>query len=311
MNLIEDILKNGRKDTWANYAEKYDIRPGKPKKIRAKAANDIWRSYLRSLSAEELFKPTERYVNEYMEDGMYVAFGCMHLPFCNYRLKDAFLKFLSDYKLKGFFPLGDLVDIYSASRYSSGQVTFKGLDLDLEYYQSNKILDEIDDAVSTEVKEYCFGNHEVRIARAKKDIDMSKWGNAILPLEDALRLEERGYMYDEDYQNSEIKVGDVYLFHGHWCNMHVAHKYVKELKKNVIFVHTHRQGVWKEGEFEGHNIGWMGEVNHAVFDYMSKHQRDKWRNGFAVIHVIDGKSHVIQIDWKDNKFIFNGKIYSG
>jgi len=45
--IITDILLNGRIKTWLEYAEKYNIKKGYPNNIRAKAANDIWRAYIK------------------------------------------------------------------------------------------------------------------------------------------------------------------------------------------------------------------------------------------------------------------------
>ena len=45
--LIEDIQQNGRLKSWFEYAIMYNIRPGGTRKQRTKAANDVWRNYLR------------------------------------------------------------------------------------------------------------------------------------------------------------------------------------------------------------------------------------------------------------------------
>lgn len=46
--LINYILKNGKTHTWYELALKFNIRPGKNRKERTKAANDVWRGYERS-----------------------------------------------------------------------------------------------------------------------------------------------------------------------------------------------------------------------------------------------------------------------
>lgn len=50
--LVEYILINGKKESWFEYAERFNIRPRENRKARAKAANDIWRNYLRSAKEE-------------------------------------------------------------------------------------------------------------------------------------------------------------------------------------------------------------------------------------------------------------------
>lgn len=46
--LIDYILKNGKTHTWYELALKFNIRPGKNRKERTKAANDVWRGYERN-----------------------------------------------------------------------------------------------------------------------------------------------------------------------------------------------------------------------------------------------------------------------
>lgn len=46
--LIEYILKNGKDQTWYEFAVKFNIRPGYSRKERTKAANDVWRGYERN-----------------------------------------------------------------------------------------------------------------------------------------------------------------------------------------------------------------------------------------------------------------------
>lgn len=46
--LIDYILKNGKNQTWYEFALKFNIRPGKSRKERTKAANDVWRGYERT-----------------------------------------------------------------------------------------------------------------------------------------------------------------------------------------------------------------------------------------------------------------------
>lgn len=46
--LIDYILKNGKTETWYELAIMFNIRPGKSRKERTKAANDVWRNYERT-----------------------------------------------------------------------------------------------------------------------------------------------------------------------------------------------------------------------------------------------------------------------
>jgi uncharacterized protein YprB with RNaseH-like and TPR domain len=65
--LIDYILKNGKTHTWYELALKFNIRPGKNRKERTKAANDVWRNYLRSSGAKSSEKQTSKF-NSYVEE---------------------------------------------------------------------------------------------------------------------------------------------------------------------------------------------------------------------------------------------------
>ena len=74
--LIEYILKNGKDQTWYEFAIKFNIRPGHNRKERTKAANDVWRGYQRTNNTPvnttskiskyiiELFETKQSYINK-------------------------------------------------------------------------------------------------------------------------------------------------------------------------------------------------------------------------------------------------------
>jgi hypothetical protein len=251
----------------------------------------------------------------YKQSGYYLVSGCWHMPFHNVKLAKAYIKLLSDLaktnELRGHVLMGDILDMFSISSYGRNKVSIEGLTLTKEYQEANKLLNAFDRAAPNVAKEFMWGNHEERYNTYMSDVNNSKLGRGVIksPTE-ALHLEDRGYNVQENWKTAEVIVGDIYLMHGFWTNMHPAHAHATKLKKNVAFVHTHRMNSFTEGNLTGHNIGWCGEKDYPVFGYMSKGQKETWRNGFAVIYVDkDGKSHLQQIDWKNNKFIYNNKEY--
>lgn len=53
-NLIQDLLENGKKTSWLEYAKKHNIKEDGNAIQRTKAANDTWRRFLRILNSENL-----------------------------------------------------------------------------------------------------------------------------------------------------------------------------------------------------------------------------------------------------------------
>jgi hypothetical protein len=244
---------------------------------------------------------------------IWVVGGCMHLPFHNKKLVMAFVKLLRYLKdkgvLKGTVLAGDIVDNHSISRHAKGKITLPGYDLSREYNEANLVLDVIDDAIGDDVeKVFFYGNHEDWYYEYMSNVDNIKLGGDVVKSpEEALRLKARGYTVHNKYKKAKHIIGDLEVIHGVFINKHAAHEHVQKMKRNVMFVHTHRMGSYIEGIFEGYNIGWMGDKDHSVFSYMSDIQKENWANGFAVVTVdADNKAHVQQIMWKNNCFYYDG-----
>lgn len=49
-DLINYILENGKEESWYELALLFNIKPGESRKIRSKAANDVWRTYQRKVN---------------------------------------------------------------------------------------------------------------------------------------------------------------------------------------------------------------------------------------------------------------------
>ena len=77
-----------------------------------------------------------------------------------------------------------------------------------------------------------------------------------------------------------------------------------------MFAHTHRIGMYAEERMASYNIGWGGQKEERVFGYMTRVQKENWRNGFNnIILDSDNISHANQIEFLNNKFSFDGRFY--
>lgn len=240
----------------------------------------------------------------------YVVSGCWHIPFHNRVLYAGFKNLIRDIQPDGFVLAGDTLDMAALGEYERGKLSHTGVTLEDEYLAGNEVLDELDYLLPSESeKYYLYGNHCARYFRWKADVNNSKYGDLINPTK-ALKLKERGYVVKEDYQNGFIELGSLQVFHGIYFNQHAAKKHLDTLRRNCMFVHTHRFQVYREGNFAGFNIGFMGDIEAPCFSYAPRTMREAWANGFAVVHVQeDDKFYVEMIDVVNSRFVYGGKLY--
>jgi hypothetical protein len=263
----------------------------------------------------EPIKSTYRKDIPAQREKLHVVMGCMHMPFHNRRMFDSILKFLYENRdYIGSLTLnGDILDMHSISRHNKGKITIPGLTLESEYQQTNRELDKIDEALGNKNirKHYLYGNHEMWYYSYMQEVDHSKLGQGvILSPNKACLFEERGYEVQTDYKNAYVMLGDIEVIHGDYVNVNASKRHLDVMKRNVIFVHTHRIGSHAEESIAAYNIGWCGQKDERVFGYMTRIQKENWRNGFNVVMVdSDNISHANQIEYINNKFSFDGRFY--
>ena len=248
-----------------------------------------------------------------MDYSKHIILPDLHIPAHNKALIAATLKYvyLNRDEINSINFSGDTMDIRAINFYDEGNVV--DINLGLEYNAGSEVLDLFDEAMNDQVetKRFLFGNHEDRLNRAMQQLEMSKYGSAIQDIDTGLKLHERGYEIFPDWKEDEIILGDLTIIHGIYHNIHAAYNHALKLGKNILFGHTHRVQYFNLGtsRFKGYNIGWMGDANHRFMKYMSKAQREAWQNAFAIVTVVNGKHHVQIIEWKDNHFVVDGKVY--
>ena len=235
--------------------------------------------------------------------------GCVHVPFHNRKLMKGVLDLMDTYNFAGIIIGGDFLDMASLSEYEKGKINHTWVKLDEEYGEANKLLDEFDKRISGE-KVFLFGNHENRYFRWLADVNNNKYGDLINPIH-SLNLEKRGYTVYSDYKNDKHKLGTLYILHGEFYNIHVAKKTLDTWRRNILFYHTHRMQVYREGEFCAYNGGCLADLSSPAFNYAPMSTKIKWANAFNLIH-LDGKKHYVDtINCYDNSFVYAGVKYGG
>lgn len=239
----------------------------------------------------------------------YLVLGCVHVPFNNKQIMQGILKMLSRERFDGIILAGDFLDMGALSSYEKGKVNKSGVTLSEEYEEANNLLDMFDDLLPEDaLKVFMFGNHCNRYYRWLSDVNNSKYGDIINPIEN-LKLKERGYEVYNDYANDIYKLGSLNIMHGEYYNIHCAKKHLDVFRRNILFFHTHRVQVHREGEFASYNGGFLGDKNSPAFNYAKRGMKSAWANAFAVVTLTEDEHFVNLINCINNKFEYNGVIY--
>ena len=239
----------------------------------------------------------------------YLLIGCLHVPFHNKYIMDGIYKLMDCRKFDGIVIGGDFNDFGALSSYEVGKINRTGIKLDDEYFAGNLVLDELDSRLPKDAEKiFMYGNHEHRYWRWLADVDHDKLGELLDPSK-ALKLDKRGYKVYDQYKKDQYKLGSLYIFHGDFWNIHVAKKTLDTWKRNVLFWHTHRTQLHREGDFCGYNVGFLGDIDSPAFDYAPRSQKNKWSNGFAIAHTVGNRHYVEMINCVGNGFVYAGTKY--
>lgn len=325
--------------TWLDLAEKFGIKPDGTNSQRRKAANDIWRNFKKTQghsapSIEEYNKTNYHQVEGYIpkgstfttaqysidkfiesqteitSNGVYIIMGCVHVPFFNLNFMKAAIKCISTLNVKGIIFNGDFLDLATLSFHDKGKNAVEGVTLGKEYESGNKVLDSIEAVIPKNAdKVFLYGNHEDRFNRHMSTVDYGKLKGAIKSPIEGLNLESRSYKVYTDWINDEVNLGDLTIIHGEFTGTNSCKRHLDAYKKNILYAHTHRVSMYREGEHVAYNIGSMADFNSPAFGYATKSMKKQWTNGFAIATVVDGVTSVEQIIWNKDHFVYGGNIW--
>ncbi len=311
--------------SWLNLANRFEIKPNGTDSQKRKAANDIWRNFKKSQGHQA---PTiEEFTKEYdysnldefkykagvcskEKNGVYIIMGCVHVPFFNLNFMKAAIKCISTLNVKGIIFNGDFLDLATLSFHDKGKNAVEGVTLGKEYESGNKVLDSIEAVIPKfSQKIFLYGNHEDRFNRHMSTVDYGKLKGAIKSPIEGLNLNTRGYKVYTDWINDEVNLGDLTIIHGEFIGTNSCKRHLDAYKKNVLYAHTHRVSMYREGEHVAFNIGSMADFNSPAFGYATKSMKKQWTNGFAIATVVDGVTSVEQIIWNKDHFVYGGNIW--
>lgn len=267
-------------------------------------SNSLARSYKDIVQNELLMKEK----NE-TEVKNYLVIGCVHVPFNNKHLTNGILKMLENNTFDGIVIAGDFLDMAALSTYEKNKINKTGVTLEDEYEAGNILLNSFDNRLPSDaLKVFIPGNHEAREVKWKADVNNHKYGDMFNPYK-ALKLEERGYDVFTDYHNDIYHLGSLGIIHGEYYNVHCAKKHLDVFRRNIMFFHTHRTQMYREGDFAAYNCGFLGDINSPCFNYAPRGMKSAWSNGFAVVSLTGEHHHVNMISCVDDTFVYNGVKY--
>jgi len=244
------------------------------------------------------------------EHRTYLILPDVHRPYHNKFLWDAVLHLIHDIKPYGLVTLGDYLDLRSISGHDVGSTV--PVTLWEEYLDGNQGRMELEAAGDFEEKDYLCGNHEDRLYRLMKKLEMSKLGQAVVPIEAGLGLEKWNFLnnWKEDY----VQLGGLQVIHGLYTGPSGLKKHLERanlIKQDLIYGHSHWYGSQSNEHGSVWNIGTMADIDSLDgFGYVSRFERLKWQNGFALVVVDDENRHfVTPVKCTKRNFFLFGKKY--
>ena len=265
-----------------------------------------------TMALPEIIMEKEGY-NKYQptEDGNYLILGCVHAPFVNKPFWEALCNYAllnKDY-LKGIILNGDFLDLNSLSSHDRGRMPLEGVNIGWEYKQSEILLKQLTDNLLPDTYQcFLYGNHENRQQRYMSTPDGQKLKGGVLPPEEGLNLSKDWNVFT-DWKNDEVQLGNLSIIHGEFFSVHLCKKYLDTFKKNMLFAHSHRQQLYREGSHVAYNIGCMLDIDSPVFNYASKAMKKSWANGFALATLDNGKTNVQLVTWNEDHFLIGNEKY--
>ena len=241
----------------------------------------------------------------------FLILGDHHVPEHDVVAHKAVFNLMDDYKFDGFIELGDFMDFSCISHWNKGKnKTLEGKRLKNDYIAGNSVLDEIDKRLPKNAEKHFFkGNHCKWVDQMVDELPALE---GLFDVDSALHLKERNYkVYD---YNEIIGFGKLKITHGIYAGSNPAKTHVMKTLSNILVGHCHSPEMVLVHS-PAKEVSVVGYVNGAMCgmapDYM-KNKPHNWSLGFAVLYLFpDGGFDVALVRIVKNRFVFNGKVYSG
>ena len=261
-----------------------------------------------------------------------VILGDHQAPYYDKDLHELTLAFVSDLKADGLIYTGDGPDFDSLGKHRAKPEFSSSAQEGLNTIHT--ILEEIVVAGKLKGKEliYIPGNHEIRLQNKLLDILPSLFGIKranvsdeeldVLHLANLMRLPELGFEYITsdlgDYPHATYEVAPRFFVTHGWMSRkgggNSARGSIERLNGSLVTGHTHNLTV-------SYLTRWNGSTDPEVLTVaeagtmadargLGYARYPDWQNGFLVLNVLDGKTHLEPVIYKNRELRFRDQSWS-
>ena len=238
-----------------------------------------------------------------------------HRPFQDQRAYDLMLKVAQDYKPHQIIVMGDYADFYWASSHGKNPAIVESFSYKKEIDSVNQGLEELLDLFPEAHHVFIEGNHEYRLARYLQKHAPEIYQSIGIP--DVLNLKGWEFVPYGPGQLYQVANSQLYTRHEPYgSGVHFAHQTLVKGGISMVVGHIHRIQEHQAVNAQGLNlrcfgIGWLGDKNHPVMQYVRYHPQ--WALGFGICDIVaDGNFYfrTIHID-NDYRCMADGWLYEG
>lgn len=234
-----------------------------------------------------------------------------HIPMHDKRAYDMMIGIAQQEKIKNVCILGDYGDFYATSSHDKDPKQERFLKTEVK--EVNRCLRELEN-ICTGKKIFLQGNHEFRLERYIQNKAPELFGLVDTPT--ILELNKWEYHPYKPTQLAQIGNSKLYARHTPLSGgVLPAHGTVIKSGCSVVFGHIHRDQhshvVMANGDAHiGISVGWLGDKNNDVFDYVMGHHQ--WTLGFGIVTIEpNGNFHIEAPRIINYKCMANGTLYEG
>lgn len=241
----------------------------------------------------------------------------MQVPYHDVKSTKAVESFMADYSWDYYINLGDFMDFDCISAYNANKLRIvEGKRIMGDYDIANDILDRHQSIIRKKNKKAEFvlleGNHEERMERY---IDANPTVEGLLEVENGLKLKERGFKWVRYRDNdNKFNLGKATFIHGQYTPKYHAYKHVENWGCNIFYGHLHDVQTFSMIK-HGDNDTNVGQCMGCLCKYDQQYIKGSptnWQQAFGVFYFKPNGHFTYYVPRIiNNKFIWNGKEYSG
>lgn len=234
-----------------------------------------------------------------------VVLSDVHAPYHDKKTYSTMMRFVKDQKPSMVVLIGDVVDMYSVSRFDKDPR--RANNLQEEFDVAHRLLRRLREAAGEDARiVYIKGNHEERlVSYLKRHPEL--YGLRDLTIERQLRLDRLGIEYRD-----ELFHRGVFLFtHGRRYGIYSSRWELEDNGVSGMSGHTHRVSTFmkrnRAGSLSWYHVGHMADVEQVDYNAFPN-----WQQGVGIVYFNKRRPefHAEALVINDHKFVYDGKLYT-